>query len=103
MYFWNRFLSMLSAAVQRDEFHRAGAIEGVGGDEVFDAVGLHLHQEVLHAAGFELEDAAGLAAAEHLEDVWVGQVDLLDIDAGFVIQRRGGAGWGPTHWAPGSG
>ena len=82
--------AVLAVAVDRDQLHRAGAVQGVGGDQVFDAVGLHLHQQVLHAAGLELEDALGLAAAEEVEHVLVGQVDLLDVDPALLVQRRGG-------------
>src|SRR5665213_3111070 len=34
----HRLAAMLAVAVGGDQFHRAGAIESVGGDEVFDAV-----------------------------------------------------------------
>ena len=45
---------------------RAGAVEGDGGDDVGEAVGLHLDQQVADAAAVELEDALGLAALEQL-------------------------------------
>jgi hypothetical protein len=54
-----------------DQLHRARAVERGGGDEVFDAVRLHFHEQVLHAAGFELEHASRLAAFEEVEDVLV--------------------------------
>ena len=74
------FAAVLAVAVDRDQLHGAGAIEGVGGDEVFEAVGLHFHEQVLHAAGFKLEHALGFAAAEEGEDVFVGEVDFFDVD-----------------------
>ena len=49
----------------------AGAIEGVGGDDVGEAVRLHLDQEVADAGRLELEDALGLAALQELEGLGV--------------------------------
>ena len=45
---------------------RAGAVEGEDGDQVGEAVGLHLDQQVADARAVELEDALGLAALEEL-------------------------------------
>ena len=80
-------LAVLAGAIVGDEVHRAGAVEGVGGDEVLDAVGLHLHEEVFHAAGFKLEDALGVAFLEDvLEDVLVGEIEAFEVDA---VRGRG--------------
>ena len=57
----------LHVVVDHAAFERAGAIEGVGGDDVAEVVGLHLLQQVADAAAFELEDALRLAAAEQGE------------------------------------
>ncbi len=79
------FGAVLAVDVVGDQDHRAGAVEGVGGDQVLDAVRLHLHQQVLHAAGFELEDALGLAVGEELEDLRVGEVELLEVEVHAVL------------------
>ena len=50
--------------VHHPRAERAGAIEGAGGDDVLEAGGLQLDQHLLHAAGFELEDAGGIAGLE---------------------------------------
>ena len=74
--------AVFAGAVIGDEVHRAGAIEGVGGDEIFEAVGLHLDEEVFHAAGFKLEDALGGAFLEDgFEDEGIGGVDFFNVDA----------------------
>jgi len=58
---------LLAAVLALDEFvhhaasQRAGAVEGAGGDDVFEAGRLQLDQHLLHAAGFQLEDAGGVA------------------------------------------
>jgi hypothetical protein len=62
--------AVLAPVVVGDQVHRARAEEGVGGDEVLEPVGLHLDEQPPHAAGFKLEHARRVAAAEHLEDRW---------------------------------
>ena len=57
-------LAELARAINRDIRHRAGAIERHQGDQVLEAVGLHLHQRLAHARAFHLEHADGLAPAE---------------------------------------
>ena len=52
-------ISIDHAAVER-----AGAIKREDGDEVREAVGLHLHEEVADAGAVELKDPLGLAALE---------------------------------------
>ena len=66
--------------VDHAAFQRAGAIEGVGGDDVAEVVGLHPLQQVADAAAFELEDALGLAAAEQGEGLRVVQRESVGID-----------------------
>ncbi len=46
----NRGHAVLAFVVVGDEIHGAGAEEGVGGDEVGQAVGFHLGEELAHAA-----------------------------------------------------
>ena len=79
------FGAVLAVDVVRDQGHRAGAVEGVGGDQVLDAVRLHLHQQVLHAAGFELEHALGLAVDEDLEGLGLGDVELFQVELHAVV------------------
>jgi len=44
-----------------------GAVERDGGDDVLEAVGAEVLEELLHARGLELEDALGFAGAEEDE------------------------------------
>ena len=74
------FAAVLAIAIQRDQFHRPRAIEGVGGDQIVQPVRPHLHQQILHSAGFKLEDALGFAAAKQVEHFPVGEVDLFNVD-----------------------
>ncbi len=63
---------LLAAMLALDEFihhaaaQRAGTIEGAGSDHVFKAGGLQLDQHLLHAAGFKLEDAGGVAGGDQI-------------------------------------
>ena len=54
----------LDEVVHHAALDRAGAIERVERGEIFQAAGLIAAQDVAHAAGFKLEDAAGEALAE---------------------------------------
>ena len=45
---------------------RARPVEGACGDHVLEAGGLELDQHLLHAAGFELEDAGGVARGDQV-------------------------------------
>ena len=95
---------LLAAVLDVDVFvdhaavQRAGAIEGVGGDDVGEAVGLHLDQEVADAGRFELEDALGLAALEELEGLGVVEREAFEVDRGVGMPLvdepdRRGRGW----------
>ena len=76
----NSVLAVLAPVVVGDEVHRPRTEQGVGGDEILEAVGLHLHQQAAHAGGFKLEDAGGVAAAEHLEDFLVVEGQAVEIE-----------------------
>jgi hypothetical protein len=67
----------------------AGAVEGDGGDDVLEAVGLELLEEGLHAARLELEDVRGLARAQ--ERVGRGIVERDAVDADRVAFAIGAA------------
>ena len=67
----HRLAAVLAKAVLGNQVHRPRPEERVGGDEVLDAVGLHLQQELAHAAGFELQDPGGVSPPEKLEDLLV--------------------------------
>ena len=56
------------AVVVADHLHRPGPIEGIGGNQVLEAVGLHLLKHVPHAGTIELEHAARLAASEQFQN-----------------------------------
>ncbi len=59
--------AVLAVDVARDVVHRPRPIERVHGDDVVEAVRLELAQRIAHAAGFQLEHAGGLAAAQEVE------------------------------------
>ena len=67
-----RVLDHLAAVLARDEagdqVHRAGAVERVQRDQVFQPAGLGVAQHALHAARFELEHRLGQAVGEELVD-----------------------------------
>ena len=81
-----------AADVFGDVLHRPGAEEGDGGDDVVEALGLHVHHQLAHARAFHLEDALHVAAAEHLERLIHPLVvvrrrpDLADV-VGNVVHR----------------
>ena len=70
----------LDVVLDHAAFERAGAVEGVGGDDVAEAVGLHPLQEVADAAAFELEHAFRLAAAEQGVGFLVVEREAVGID-----------------------
>ena len=54
----------IDVGVHHAAAERAGAIKGVGGDQVADVVGLHAFEQLADAVRFELEDALRIAALE---------------------------------------
>ena len=79
----------LDVVVDHAAFERAGPIEGGGGDDVAEVVGLHPLQQVANAAAFELEDALRLAAAQQGERLLVVERELVRIDplAGGLLDQ----------------
>ena len=75
---------MYSAAL-RPCFQRTGPIEGVGGDDIQEAVGFHLLQQVADTPAFQLEDALRLASLQQRERLLVVQRQLLRVD---LLARR---------------
>ena len=73
-------LTILDADIGRDVVHRAGPIERHQRDQVLEAVGLELGQDVAHAAAFHLEDPVGIALGQHLEGRFIVERDLRDVD-----------------------
>jgi hypothetical protein len=57
-------LAELARAIDGDVGHRGPAVERHEGDDVLEAVRLHLDERLAHARRFHLEDAHRLAAAE---------------------------------------
>ncbi len=74
-------LAMLALDVARDVLHRAGAVERHHGNDVLEAVGLHLAQHIAHAVAFELEHPRSVAPGEQLEGLSVVERQFRDIDA----------------------
>ena len=57
-----------------------GPVECVQRDEVVEALGLGLAQQLAHARALELEDAVGLAVAEELVGLGIVERDRVDVD-----------------------
>ena len=72
------FAAVLALDERRDHVHRAGAVQRVQRDQVFETIGLGFLQRAAHARGFELEHRARVAVGEHVA-----------VDAG-VVQGNGG-------------
>ena len=70
------------ADVVGNPLHRAGAVEGDEGDDLVDRGKADLAAEVLHAAGFKLEDARGAAGVEQGEGLRVFERDGFDVEFG---------------------
>jgi hypothetical protein len=68
------------ADVLRNPLHRSRAIERDERDDIFEARGLELGADALHAVGFELEHAHRFAAAEHLVRLLVVVGDLGQLE-----------------------
>ena len=58
---FNDFAPVLARHKARNQVHGAGAVQGVQGNQVFQARGLGVTQHALHAAALELEHGFGLA------------------------------------------
>ena len=83
--------------VDHPAVERAGAVEGEDGDQVGEAVGLHLHEQVADARAVELEDALRLAALEELVRLLVveRQAEQVERLAELLLHqlRRRRPGW----------
>ena len=73
-------LALLAGDVARDVVHRARAVERHDGDDVLDAVGAHLLQDVAHAGAFQLEHAHRVALAQHLVGLGVVVGNVVDVE-----------------------
>ena len=85
---WQRLLPVLDLHVGHDHapFERAGSVEGRGGDDVGEFVGLHLGQQVAHPARLKLEDAFGFATLKQCKRGLVveRQLDRIDLDPAML-------------------
>ena len=79
----------LDVVVDHAAFQRAGAIQGIGGDDVQELVGLHPLQQVADAAAFQLEHPLRLAAAKQGERLLVVAGELVRVDplAGRLLDQ----------------
>ena len=66
--------------VDHPALERTGPVERVERDEVVEALGLGLAQQLAHARALELEHAVGLAVAEELVGLRVVERDRVDVD-----------------------
>lgn len=73
-------LAMFAGIIDRDVFHRAGAIKRHQRDDVLDAVRPHADQRLAHAGTFHLEHADGFAAREHLVGFGIIERNRREID-----------------------
>ena len=62
------------------DFERARTIERVQRDQVVEALGLRLAQQLAHARALELEDAVRRAVAEHPVGLRIVQRDRVDVE-----------------------
>ena len=60
-------VAVLAGDEARNVVHRARAVEGDDGDDVLEAVGMHLLERIAHARTFELEHADRVALPEHVD------------------------------------
>ena len=77
-------IAFLAGDEARDIVHRAGTIECVDGDDVLDAVGMHLAQHITHAGTFQLEHAHRVAMAQHVVGLLVVVGNLVDVEGGLA-------------------
>ncbi|MEY3458234.1 MAG: hypothetical protein RL215_1391 [Planctomycetota bacterium] len=88
VYFAGWFSAVFNIDVFHDHaaFERAWSVEGGGGDDIGEAVGLHFGEEVAHASGFKLEDSFGFAALEELEGALIGEIgfDVFEVEIGVA-------------------
>ena len=64
---------------------RARPVEGVGGDDVGEPVGLHLHQQIANSRALELEDPLGFTALEQLERLAVVEGKPIEVEGGVGV------------------
>ncbi len=85
VHFRHGFAAVLDIDIGHDHaaFERTGSIECAGGDDVVEAVGFHLGQQVAHPGAFELKDALGFASLQQREGFGIveRQFDRVDFDA----------------------
>ena len=77
------------AQVGGDGVHGAGAVQADQSDDVFQILRLQAHQHLLHAGGFQLEHALGIALAQHFIGVRVVVVQLLDGELRVMLLHGG--------------
>ena len=67
--------------------HRAGAIQGADGGDVFEVVGLHELKEVAHATTIQLEDAEGLASSQQLIRLLIVEGQVIEVRVRLAVER----------------
>ena len=72
----------------RDRIHRAGAVEGDHGGDIFNAARLQLGADAGHADALQLEHARGAPLAEHFEDRRVVLGDRLDTEIRLPLAHQ---------------
>ena len=84
-------IASLARAIFRNQFHRAGPIEGYQRDDVFESVWFKVARGPLHTGRFHLEYGPGLAAGIQLVGLFISQrhrehVHMLSTRTGDGIQ-----------------
>ena len=74
----HHLLAVLAVHEAGNQVHGARAVQGVEGNQVFQAAGAGLFQHALHAAAFKLEHRLGLAVGEQPVGGRVIQRDVLE-------------------------
>ena len=78
------FLALLAGDEARNIIHRPRPVQRVDGDDILDAVGMHLLQHVAHAGAFQLEHAHRVAVAQHVVGLGVVVRNLVDVEGRFT-------------------
>ena len=70
----------IDVVVHHAALERAGPVERVHGDQIFEALRLGAAQDLAHAGALELEDAVGLAVHEQLIRLRIVERDVVDVE-----------------------
>ena len=84
-----KLLAPLAGDETGNVVHRSRTVERHDGDDVLDAVGVHLAKHVAHSRAFQLEHADRIALAQHLVGRLVVERHPLDVEFGVALANEG--------------